>query len=147
MTVPEPRTREVRRADTLVRFERDVDCWVSSATPDGVPYLVPLSYLWDGETFLLSTVASSPTARNLVTSGRVRLALGETRDVVLVEGEVSTVVPDDATATAFAAATGFDPREEPQEYTYLAVRPVVVQAWREANELAGRTLMTDGRWL
>jgi hypothetical protein len=67
--------------------------------------------------------------------------------VVLVVGVVTRIGPADATATAFAAATGFDPREEPQEYAYLAVRPVTVQAWREANELAGRTLMTDGRWL
>jgi len=144
---PELRTRDERRADTLARFERDVDCWVSSATPGGVPYLVPLSYLWDGEVFLLATVASSPTARNLVASGRTRLAFGATRDVVLVEGAVSRVVPDDATASAFAAATGFDPRDEPQEYAYLAVRPVTVQAWREVNELAGRTLMKNGRWL
>jgi nitroimidazol reductase NimA-like FMN-containing flavoprotein (pyridoxamine 5'-phosphate oxidase superfamily) len=143
----EPRTRDERRAGTLARFEHDVDCWVSSAAPDGVPYLVPLSYLWDGETFLLATVASSPTAQNLVASGRTRLAFGATRDVVLVEGEVNRVVPDDATAGAFAAATGFDPREELQEYAYLAVRPVTVQAWREANELAGRTLMKAGRWL
>ncbi|MGC5165494.1 pyridoxamine 5'-phosphate oxidase family protein [Luteimicrobium sp. DT211] len=147
MTVPALRTRDERRADTLARFERDVDCWVASATPDGVPYLVPLSYLWDGETFLLSTVSSSSTALNLVASGRTRLAFGATRDVVLVEGEVIRVVPDDATASAFAAATGFDPREEPQEYAYLAVRPLTVQAWREGNELAGRTLMRDGAWL
>jgi len=147
VTVPAPRARDVRRADTLARFSGDVDCWVSSATPDGVPYLTPLSYLWDGETFLLSTVASSPTAQNLLRSGRTRLAFGATRDVVLVDGTVSRVLPDDATAAAFAAATGFDPRDEPQEYAYLAVRPVTVQAWREANELAGRTLMKDGRWI
>jgi len=147
VTVPAPRPRDVRRADTLARFASDVDCWVSTAAPDGVPYLTPLSYLWDGETFLLSTVASSPTAQNLVRSGSVRLGFGATRDVVLVSGEVTQVVPDDATASAFAAATGFDPREEPQEYAYLAVRPVTVQAWREANELAGRTLMKDGLWL
>jgi len=27
------------------------------------------------------------------------------------------------------------------------LRPLRVQAWREANEIAGRTLMRDGAWL
>jgi len=30
---------------------------------------------------------------------------------------------------------------------YLVLRPVRVQAWREADEMTGRTLMRDGEWL
>jgi hypothetical protein len=32
-------------------------------------------------------------------------------------------------------------------YRWFRITPRRIQAWREANELAGRTLMRDGRWL
>src|SRR6266540_4759879 len=83
---PPPRSPEQRKGDTLHRLAHDVDAWVATADPAGVPYLVPLSFLWDGETFLISTAATNPTARNLRANGRVRLTVGPTRDVVLVEG-------------------------------------------------------------
>ncbi|MBF9132231.1 hypothetical protein I0C86_25245 [Plantactinospora sp. S1510] len=59
---------------------------------------------------MISTAATNPTARNLRASGRVRLTIGLTRDVVLIEG--SGVVVDEITdevADAFVAETGFDP--------------------------------------
>lgn len=37
--------------------------------------------------------------------------------------------------------------EEPDDYVYLRVTPIEIRAWREANELAGRLLMRDGKWL
>lgn len=58
------------------------------STADGAgetPYLIPLSFLWDGTTLLLATPAASPTGRNLRATGKVRLGIGPTRDVVLVE--------------------------------------------------------------
>ncbi len=30
---------------------------------------------------------------------------------------------------------------------FLVLRPVRLQAWREANEIKGRTLMRDGAWV
>jgi hypothetical protein len=47
----------------------------------------------------------------------------------------------------FAARTGFDPRVLAAPYRWFRITPRRIQAWREANELAGRTLMRDGRWL
>ncbi|MEU7848878.1 hypothetical protein AB0B74_22300 [Micromonospora parva] len=51
------------------------------------------------------------------------------------------------TGDAFATKTGFDPRALDEPYQYFLIRPQRVQAWREANELKGRVLMRDGRWL
>jgi hypothetical protein len=143
---PPARTPEQRRKDTLRRFENDEDAWVATAG-DGGPYLVPLSFLWDGATFVLATPSSSPTGRNLRDTGRVRLGIGPTRDVVMVEGvaEVLGEVTDEL-GDAFAARTGFEPRRL-TGYAYYRVRPVRIQAWREANEIAGRDLMRDGHWL
>jgi len=148
MTEP-PRTRQQRKQDMLNRLERDVDAWVATADREsGTPYLVPLSFLWDGATLLVATPAASPTGRNLQASGRVRLGIGPTRDLVLIEGTAHALaaaeLPDEV-GDAFAAKTGFDPREL-SDYRYFRIRPRLVQAWREANELNGRYLMRDGEW-
>ena len=141
----EPRSREQRRADTLRRLENDVDVWVATASGDE-PCLVPLSFHWDGAAFYLSTLDTNPTARNLAANGRVRLTLGETRDVVLVEGAATVVTPAPEVVTAFAARTGFDPSKLAR-YPYFRVVPVWIQAWREVNEIKDRDLMRDGRWI
>ncbi|MFI0960185.1 pyridoxamine 5'-phosphate oxidase family protein [Streptomyces sp. NPDC021080] len=148
---PPVRTRKQRKQDTLDRLETDVDVWVSTAdSAGGAPYLVPLSYLWDGTTVLLATPAAGPTGRNLRATGTVRLGFGPTRDVVMIDGTVRTLeageLPE-GTGDAFAARTGFDPRALSTHYQYFSVTPVRVQAWREADELAGRDLMRDGEWL
>jgi hypothetical protein len=143
------RNRSQRIADTVATFEREVDLWVATAS-DGTPYLIPLSYLWDGETFLISTPAASLTARNLTSGGGVRLGIGPTRDVILIDATVTTFRADQLAsgeADQFATRTGFDPREESNEYVYFRLTPLRIQAWREANELSGRNLMRDGRWL
>ena len=141
----EPRTRDQRREDTLRRLEHDVDVWVATAD-GGVPCLVPLSFHWDGTALYLSTLATNPTARNITANGRVRLTLGETRDVVLIEGVATRVEPAEEVKAAFAERTGFDPRTL-RNYPYFRVEPRLIQAWREVNELAGRDLMRDGEWI
>lgn len=123
---------------------------MASASAGGAPYLVPLSFDWDGEALLLATPAGSPTGRNLAAAGTVRIGLGVTRDVTMIEGAVEVLQIDELPreqGDRFAARTGFDPRTEPQPYCWFRVVPRRIQAWREANELAERELMRDGRWL
>jgi pyridoxamine 5'-phosphate oxidase-like protein len=148
---PSARTLEQRTKDTRYRLEHDNDAWVATAdAAGGSPYLIPLSFLWDGATLLVATPLPSPTGRNLRVGGKVRIGIGPTRDVVLVEGVVHEVVaaadiPGDV-GDAFAVKTGFDPREL-SSYAYFRIQPRLIQAWREVNELSGRDLMRDGRWL
>lgn len=146
----DPRPRAQRRRDTEHRLRHDVDVWVASASPDGAPYLVPLSFDWDGEALLMATPADSPTSRNLAAAGVARLGLGDTRDVTMIEGDVEVLEIDALPrerADRFAEHTGFDPRALTTPYRWFRVSPRRVQAWREANEIAGRDLMRDGRWL
>ncbi|MFE2580532.1 pyridoxamine 5'-phosphate oxidase family protein [Streptomyces sp. NPDC059378] len=151
MTPPPARPAKQRKQDTLHRLEHDVDAWVATADEaGGAPYLVPLSFFWDGATLLFATPEASPTGRNLRATGRARLGIGLTRDVVIVEGPVLTVPPaelPEEDAEIFAGKTGFDPRLLATPYLYFRVRPDRVQAWREVNELDGRDLMRDGEWL
>lgn len=151
VTIEEPRSTAQRREDTLHRLEHDVDLWVATAeAATGAPALVPLSFLWDGEAIMIATVASSPTARNLTAGGAARLALGETRDVIMIDVTVVETVPaaeiPAKVGDAFAEKAGFDPRQDTDPFLYFRLRPQRIQAWREANELAGRTLMIKGRW-
>jgi hypothetical protein len=149
MTGAPPRGFEQRMRDTRARLDTDIDLWVATAGTRGV-HLIPLSYLWDGSTFLISTPSASATGRSLLADGRVRLGVGPTRDVVIVDGTAEPVDVADlgpTTGDAFAAKTGFDPRELDEPYQYFRIRPRRIQAWREANELPERDLMRDGRWL
>jgi hypothetical protein len=144
------RSRAQRRRDTEHRLRHDIDVWVATASTDGAPYLVPLSFEWDGETMLLATPTDSPTGRNLAATGTARLGLGHTRDVCIIEGEVEVLEIDavpQVRGDRFAAHTGFDPRALATPYRWFRISPRRIQAWREVNELAGRELMRDGRWL
>jgi hypothetical protein len=145
---PPPRSREQRRSDALQKLRDDVDLWVASADETGSAYLVPLSFYWDGSTLTISTPRRSRTARNLQRAGWARVALGPTRDVVIVEGRVDEISMEDdpGLGDAHARATGFDPRTLEDDYVYLRITPCVIQAWREENELADRRLMRAGAW-
>lgn len=147
---PPPRAPAERRRDTRARLERDVDLWIATADPHGAPYLIPLSFDWDGEAIFLATPTASRTARNLAVSPTARLALGHTRDVVLVDGRAELLPLDaraPADADAFASRAGFDPRDADAEYVWIRVAPTRIQAWREVEELAARDLLRDGAWL
>ena len=126
-----------------------IDVWVATASAAGTPHLVPLSLAWVDERVVIAVEATSATARNLVASGRARLAVGPTRDVVMIDAVLEKAVDvaaDDALGEAYVGQADWDPRRS-TGYVFLLLRPVRVLAWREANEIAGRTLMRDGAWL
>jgi hypothetical protein len=146
----DPRTAEQRQADTLAKLaEPHADVWVASAS-DGRAYLVPLSLAWVDERVVVALESTSATARNVTAAGHARLGLGPTRDVVMIDAVLERAVPgrevDDAVAGAYEDQAGWDPRSAKGDYVYLVLAPRRIQAWREANEIAGRTLMRDGEW-
>ncbi|AOP49000.1 pyridoxamine 5'-phosphate oxidase family protein [Streptomyces lydicus] len=149
MTVrPSARDAGQRKRDALERLRNDEDAWVSTASPEGAPYLMPLSFVWHDDRLVMATRKNNPTARNLAADGACWVALGPTRDVVLIESTAevlaSDALPDD-TGAAFVAKLGWDPRGR-AAWVFLSFRPRRVLAWREANELPERELMRDGVW-
>jgi hypothetical protein len=148
--VADPRDRATRKDDTLAMLATPViDVWVATASSEAAPYLVPVSLAWVDERVVIALDGSSLTARNLTASGAARLAVGPTRDVVMIDAVLERTVDVDADAAlgaAYVAQADWDPRRSPG-YVFLVLRPVRVQAWREVNEIAERTLMRDGRWL
>jgi len=146
----DPRSPAQRRRDTEQWLTHDIDLWVASASADGGPYLVPLSFDWDGEAVLVATPAESRTGRNLATTQTARLGLGHTRDVSMIEGDVEVLEIDalpQERGDRFATRAGFDPRAQDTPYRWFRISPLRIQAWREVNELPDRELMRDGRWL
>jgi flavin reductase (DIM6/NTAB) family NADH-FMN oxidoreductase RutF len=146
----EPRDARTRKADTLAMLATpEIEVWVATASAAGAPHLVPVSLAWVEERVVIAVPGRSVTARNLAASGEARLAVGPTRDVVMVDAVLERtvdVMAGDAVGAAYAAQADWDPRRSPG-YEFLVLRPVRVQAWREVNEIPGRTLMRDGTWL
>ena len=142
-----PRSLEQRIADTKRLLDESEDCWVATAASDGNPHLVPLSFIWTDGALTLATSSASLTARNAAATG-LRIGLGDTRDVVMIDGDVTTepVGEDPARTEAFVAALGWDPAAD-GEAVFLIVRPTRIQAWREVDELVERTIMRGGEWL
>ena len=150
MTTPAPpRDAATRKADALSMLATPaVDVWVATGS-DSTPHLVPLSLAWVEERVVIAVAESSPTARNLAASGKARLAVGPTRDVVMIDAELERTVDvsgTDALGERYAAQADWDPRSS-TGYAFMVLRPVRLQAWREVDEIRGRTLMRDGSWL
>jgi hypothetical protein len=156
MTHAEPRTGEQRKAHALAKLTAPAaDVWVSTAAVDAdghaSPHMVPLSLAWIDERVVLATEADSATVRNIMSERHARLGLGPTRDVVIIDAELEQVyglddVPADV-AQGYAAQSDWDPRESGERMRFLVLRPQRIQAWREVNELPGRTLMRGGAWI
>jgi hypothetical protein len=149
MSLAPARSTAERIRHAQARLAADVDMWVATASADGDPYLVPLSYLWHEGRIVMATAERSATVRNLRRGGPVRLALDGLRDVVLIDGDVAFMASADvepAVAEAYVAHAGWDPRPDTAS-TWLVVTPTRVRTWREVNELPGREVMRDGAWL
>lgn len=146
----DPRDRATRIADTLTMLTTPaIDAWVASASAAGEAHLVPLSLAWHEDRVVLALDGSSVTARNVAASGSARLAVGQTRDVVMIDAALDRTVEvgaDVALGAAYVGQSDWDPRQAPG-YVFLVLAPQRVQAWREVNEIKGRTLMRGGSWL
>ena len=147
----DPRSRAQRRHDTEHRLTHDQDVWVASASTDGAPYLVPLSFEWDGETLLMATPKDSPTGKNLAATGAVRLGVGHTRDVSMIEGAVEVLEIDalpQERGTGVHRADRLRPTSAGHAVLcWFRVTPSRIQAWREVNELpTGSSCATGAGW-
>ena len=154
MTDAGPRQAAQRISDTLAKLEaHHEDVWVATAGEGSEgprPHLVPLSLAWIDGCVVVALRSDSVTARNIAATGTARLALGPTRDVVVIDAVAVATVAVDADpelAARYAAQADWDPSGEPEGYCFIRLRPVRVQAWRESDELAGRTLMRRGEWV
>src|SRR2546427_667792 len=104
---------------------------VPGGGPQGMTSPVAYWHVPDGEALLVATPTDSPTGRNLAATRAVRLGLGHTRDVSMIEGEVEVLEIDalpQQRGDRFVARTGFDPRALVTPYRWFRISPRRIQA-------------------
>jgi hypothetical protein len=144
------RSAAQRKSDAIEKLNKDQDVWVATADDRGIAHLVPLSLCWHDGMVVIAVEASSRTARNASASGRARLALGPTRDVVMIDAQASVVARQEAGPAitgAYRERTGWEPGSDGGDWVYVLLKPARIQVWRDVDEIAGRTVMADGTWL
>lgn len=112
--------------------------WLATASPDGQPYVVPLSLAWDGERVLVATAATTPTARNAGATGRARAHLDDVYDVVIVSGGVEVIALDHADSRMverYVASVGWDPRDESGDWVLLVLTPELMLVWNSVGSM------------
>ena len=149
--VGEPRSLTQRKADVLAALSANRDLWIATADRTGNPHLIAVSSWWHHNQVTVTTSSPSRTARNLITVGSARLALGSPEDVIVVDtalvGRVLVREADASLGDGFAAAVGWDPRTIDPRWSFYHLKPLRIQAYRGYDELPGREVMRNERWL
>jgi len=144
------RTTAERVQQAQRRLETEANVWISTASAEGLPHLVPLSLAWIDDRVVVATPSTTPTARNAAASRRARAALDDADDVVIIDADVEILDVDTAAPAVterYVARVGWDPRTIEGAWSLLLLTPRRVFAWIGPGEIDGRTIMRDGRWL
>ena len=102
-----------RKAEALSKLEAvESNVWVASAAPSGNVHLVPVTHTWNGSQIVLATGPTTRTVSNLTANPRARLAVGESRDVVMIDAVLVEAVPASEVQPALAEGYAHDVVED-----------------------------------
>lgn len=122
--------------DVADRLAASRNYWIATVRADGRPHARPVWGVVVAGRIVFGTDPASVTGRNVAAGSRVAVHLESGDEVVIVEGEV-TSLPDDeiaAVGSAYRNKYGVDVVGGEAEAVYLvAVRPRRVFAWSEAE--------------
>ena len=85
-----------RHAHVDERLRSDIMVWLATVKPDGTPHIVPVWFLWDGDSIYIYSKPDQKI-RNLKQNNAVMVALDDTKggsDPIWVAGE-ATLLPHD----------------------------------------------------
>lgn len=124
------------------RLRTDQIAWLGTVRPGGRPHLVPIWFLWEGESVLFFTNPDYQKVRNLRDNPRATLALDGTKnggDVVIVEAEAELLAEPTADVVTPAylekyaagiAGLGMTPEAMTAEYRQaIRLRPTRFLNW------------------
>lgn len=143
------RSNEERKRDVLAVLERQGHMWLATAH-EGRPHAIGVSAWWNGAEFVVTTVGTSRTARNLRESLVASLVAGTPDDAVVIQVDVVESKPAagaEDLAQAWRAVMGWDPREVGEGWHFFRLRPSRMQAFKGYEEIEGRDVMKGGSWL
>lgn len=143
------RTGEERKRDVMAVLEGQGQMWLATSR-DGRPHVIGVSAWWDGTDLVIATVGTSLTARNLRDAKTGTLIAGSPDDAVVIDAQLVESMPAqdaDEVATGFSSVMGWDPRDVGEGWDFFRLRPARVQAFRGYDEIEGRDVMRQGRWL
>jgi PPOX class probable F420-dependent enzyme len=71
------------------RLREEIVVWLVTTRPDGTPEPSPVWFYWDGDSFLIYSLANTVRQRNITRNPRVALHFDSTRggDIVIFTGE------------------------------------------------------------
>jgi hypothetical protein len=144
-----PRSRLERRAAALEHLRSNSNLWFATASDGRGPHLIPVSYWWDGNRLTTAMFENSRTLKNVRSQPKVRVAIGSTGDVLMIDSTatiVSVTEIDPGAAEAYARAAGM---------TQDRCRVSLTSNWLRSGcrrggdprSFAGRTVMHRGVWL
>lgn len=99
-----------QQAHTAERLRAEKILWLASVRPDGRPHLVPVWFLWEGETILLFSKPENQKVRNLRQNPAVSVSLDGTNhgdDVTVLEGIAAIIDGHEVTTTLPAYASKY----------------------------------------
>ncbi len=115
------------------RLRAELMMWLSTVRPDGRPHLVPVWFLWDGETILIFSRPNQQKLRNLQHNPNVVVALdtaGQGDDIVMIEGKAELLNDPAVSAALPAYAEKYKQRLELYGWTGEAMAQDYSQAIR-----------------
>ena len=90
-----------RHAHIDARLRSNIMIWLSTVKPDGTPHLVPVWYLWDGDSIYIYSKPDQKI-RNLKQNSAVMLGLDNTNegaDPIMIAGQATLLPREDALTT------------------------------------------------
>ncbi|WP_167462328.1 pyridoxamine 5'-phosphate oxidase family protein [Nocardia brasiliensis] len=141
-----PRALAERKQHVLELLTGSGHLWLATAA-ESRPHLVPLAFAYGEGDLLMVTKPGTRTVRGLRAAGQARAALGDTRDVVVIDGTTTLFDPRTVDGPLGELLDTLPMGRRVPGSVGVRLRPDRIQAWQSMAEIGDRTLMSGGRWL
>ena len=148
-STPPRRDAATRKKDVLQAFAKQGHYWLTPAEIGGGPHVIGVSALWGEDEFVVTTLGTSRTARNMAMNPRVVLIHGDPSDAIVIQaGMIASAAVEEwpDIAEEWKKAMGWDAREM-DGWMFFRLRPTGIKAFRGYEEIVGRDVMIGSRWV
>ena len=126
------------------RLSRETTIWLATTRHDGRPHLVPVWYVWLEGKIYLSTGTDTQKYLNMYRNQSVSLALPDTQNVIIIEGEAHAANHESTTILAdyFYNKYEWDFRyDETTQWRLIEITPYKILAWGDGYDQDGTRVL------